>query len=286
MEQLINPKAMIATAMHDAATSDIGGGPRSGLGSGGTGPITHTPQLYPVAADPARAWLRLTEVQIPASAPIRDQTDDAGRAAIDLLRSRIMRQIRRDGLRRLALTAPTHGCGTSLIAACLALSLSKRMDLKVLLFDMNLRAPMLAQLFGLKAVAPRQSVLAGVRRSFDTDCLRIGHNLGLGLSTQAELSPAELLGSTRSAALLNQIEEDFDPDLILYDMPPVLPNDDVVAAADLYDAALLVARADHSALDQIDRAERLIGEQKPCLGVIMNACRFPTQSELGDERPA
>lgn len=275
MEQLIHPKAMIANAMHDAAARNTG-----------TGPIMLTPQLYPVKTDPARAWLRLTEVQIPASAPIRDQTDGAGRAAIDLLRSRIMRQIRRDGLRRLALTAPTHGCGTSLIAACLALSLSKRMDLKVLLFDMNLRAPMLAQLFGLKAVAPRQSVLAGVRRSFDTDCLRIGHNLGLGLSTQAELSPAELLGSTRSAALLNQIEEDFDPDLILYDMPPVLPNDDVVAAADLYDAALLVARADHSALDQIDRAERLIGEQKRCLGVIMNACRFPTQSELGDERPA
>lgn len=281
MEQLINPKAMIANAMRDAAPSDTGNSARNS-----TGPIMLTPQLYPVKADPARAWLRLTEVQIPASAPLRNQTDGAGRAAIDLLRSRIMRQMQRDGLRRLALTAPTHGCGTSLIAACLALSLSRRMDLKVLLFDMNLRAPMLAQLFGLKAIAPRQSTLAGPRRSFDTDCLRIGHNLGLGLSTQAELSPAELLGSTRSAALLNQIEQDFDPDLILFDMPPVLPNDDVVAAADLYDAALLVARADHSALDQIDRAERLIGEQKRCLGVIMNACRFPTQSELGDERPA
>lgn len=266
MEQLINPKAMIDSAQRENA------------------PIMLTPQLYPVKADPARAWMRLTEVQIPVSAPLQSLTDETGRAAIDLLRSRILRQMRRDGLRRLALTAPTHGCGTSLLAASLALSLSKRLDLKILLFDMNLRTPILAHLFGLTTVAPRLSALAGVRVGFHNDCMRVRHNLGLSLSTQSELSSAELLGSDRSAALISQIEEEFDPDLMIFDMPPVLPNDDVVAAADLYDAALLVARADHSDMDQIDRAERLIGEQKPCLGVVMNACRFPTQSELGDER--
>ena len=264
----MNPRALIDTAMRE------------------TDPIILGPQLYPVKSDPARAWLRLTEVKIPASAPLLTMTDDPGRAAIDLLRTRVTRQMRKDGLRRLALTSPTRGCGTTLLAASLALSMSKRIDLKVILFDMNLRAPTLAHLFGLAPIAPRQSALAGVRRAFDNDCVRIGHNLGLSLSTHPELSPAELMGTSRSRALIEQIEREFEPDLMIFDMPPVLPNDDVVAAADLFEAALLVARADHSTLDQIDRAERLIGEQKPCLGVIMNACRFPTQSELGDERAA
>lgn len=268
MEQLLTPKAIIDTAIQPSE------------------PIILGPQLYPVKSDPARAWLRLTEVQVPASAPVRTLTDEPGAAAIDLLRSRLMRQLRKEGLKRLAITAPTHGCGTTMLAASLALSLSKRLDLKVILFDMNLRSPQLAHLFGLTHSAPPQSALAGVRAGFDTHCMRIGHNLGLSLSSHPELSPAELLGTSRSRALIEQVEQEFAPDLMIFDMPPVLPNDDVVAAADLYDAALLVARADHSRVDQIDRAERLISEQKPCLGVVMNACRFPIQSELGNERTA
>ncbi|MDA8746842.1 CpsD/CapB family tyrosine-protein kinase [Litoreibacter sp.] len=268
MEQIANPRAMLDTAIRDDRT---------------TASDAH---VYATPSDPARAWLRLNEVVIPKSAPVIAQSNAEVKASFDLLRSRILRQMRKDGLRKLALTSPTPSCGTTTLTANLALSLSRQIDLKIIVFDLNLRRPNLVNLFSLTPTAPRSSALSGQRRGFDSTCMRVGHNFGLSLTTGPDPEPAELLGTSRARALIEQIEREFAPDLMLFDLPPVLPHDDVVAASDLYDAALLIARADHSTANQVDRAERLISEQKPCLGVIMNACRFPTQSELGDNKAA
>lgn len=265
MKQLVDPKGLIEDAKASAEPMVLG------------------PQLYPLQSDPARAWLRLSEVKIPASAPLCHLTDAAGSASIDLLRTRLLRQMRKERVKRLALTAPTAQCGTSLLCASLALSLSKHADLKVMLFDLNLRNPGLAYLFGLTAASPRQSAFNGNLQTFEGDCLRVGHNLALCLSTEKQFASADTLGNRKTADLLAEIEQQYAPDVMLFDMPPVLPNDDVVAAADLFEVALLVVRADFNDTDQIDRAERLIGEQKPCLGVVMNACRFPDAQELGDD---
>ncbi len=268
MEQIANPRAMLDTALRDEKAT------------------THDPEVYSSKSDPARAWLRLNEVTIPKSAPVMMGANSAEKAPFDLLRSRIMRQLRKDGIRKLALTAPTASCGTSTLTANLALSVARQIDLKVMVFDLNLRRPNLVNLFALTPTAPRSPALSGQRRGFDSTCMRVGHNFGLSLTTGVEPEPAELLGTTRARSLIEQIEREFEPDLMLFDLPPVLPHDDVVAASDLYDAALLVARADHSTADQVDRAERIISEQKPCLGVIMNSCRFPTHGELGQDQAA
>ncbi len=231
-------------------------------------------QWHRAKSDPTRAWLRLNEATIPATAPVRQPIDPQAQAAIDLLRSRLLRQMRQDGIRKLALTSPTQGCGTSTLATRLAIGLASQIDLKIMLFDLNLRRPELCNQFAIKGPTARQTALTGTRREFDSTAVRIGHNLALSLFTQPEPHAAEALGTLRARALVNQIEREFEPDLMIFDLPPVLAVDDIVAAADLYDAALLVARADHSTVDQIDRAERLISEQKPCIGVVMNACRF------------
>ncbi len=231
-------------------------------------------QWHRVKSDPTRAWLRLNEATIPLTAPVRQPIDPDTQAAIDLLRSRLLRQMRQNGIRKLALTAPTHGCGTTTLATRLALGLASQIDLKVMLIDLNLRKPELCNQFAITGTTARQTALTGTRREFDSSAVRVGHNLALSLFTQPEPQAAEALGTLRARALIKQLEREFEPDLMIFDLPPALAVDDVVAAADLYDAALLVARADHSTADQIDRAERLISEQKPCVGVVMNACRF------------
>lgn len=231
-------------------------------------------QWHRAKSDPTRAWLRLNEATLPATAPVRQPIDASAQAAIDLLRSRLLRQMRQDGIRKLALTSPTHGCGTSTLASRLAVGLASQVDLKVMLFDLNLRKPELCNKFAIAGTIGRQSALTGTRREFDSSAMRLGHNLALSLFTQPEPLAAEALGTLRARALVNQLEREFEPDLMIFDLPPALACDDIVAAADLYDAALLVARADQSTAEQIDQAERLISEQKPCLGVVMNACRF------------
>lgn len=261
MEQLTNPKDLFDPTIGEAR------------------PVPPPPKTYPLKTDPARAWLRLNEAVIPTTAPAAAPISEAVTRSHDLLRSRLLRQLRRDGLRKLALTSPTSGCGTTQIAATLALGLARQIDLKVMVFDFNLRRPMLANQFALGPIAPLSSALAGSRRDFDSRCLRVNHNLAVSLAISSEPNPAELLATSRARALVAQLEREFEPDVMIFDLPPVLPHDDVVAASDLFDAALLIARADHSTISQIDEAERLISEQKPCLGVVMNACRFPSQRD-------
>ncbi|MEM7470466.1 MAG: hypothetical protein AAF340_03875 [Pseudomonadota bacterium] len=243
--------------------------------------FTHHPGEYKVKIDPARAWLRLNEVAIPAHAPVMDAPDPSEARAVDLLRSRLARQLRQDGVKKLAITAPTKACNAHRLAAQLALSLARQVDLKVMLLDFDLRAPQLATHFGLSSVAPIWSALTGVRREFDSSCLKVGDNLALSLATQPGETPAELLATTRSKALLDEIEHDFAPDLMLMNLPPVLSHDDAVSAAGLYDAALLVARSDHTTRAEIDRTEALISEQKPCLGVVLTHCRFVDEHASG-----
>ena len=226
--------------------------------------------------DPARAWLRLNEVDLPKDAPLLSLFPRKAEVATDLLQSRLMRQMRQEKIRKLAISSPTSGCGSEALAAQLSLGISRQTDTRVMILDLDMRDPKLARLFGMSTIAPRRSALTGNRRDFDSTCMRVGHNLALSLATDPNPLPPELLATHHAAVLVKQIEEDFDPDVILMVLPPVLGHADVVAAADLYDAALLVVQADKTTGAQADEAETLISEQKPCLGVVMNGCRFDT----------
>jgi Mrp family chromosome partitioning ATPase len=232
-----------------------------------------TPAIGP-ADDPARAWLRLNDVEIPKNAPLLSWFPKKAETAIDLLRSRLIRQIRQEGVRKLAITSPTTGCGAEAIAAQLGLALSRQSDSKVMIFDFNMHDPKLARLYGLSTIAPRHPAVTQDRREFDSSCLRVGHNLALSLASEPLAHSAELLATRQARQLIDEVERDFDPTVMLFVLPPVLGQSDVVAAADLYDAALMVVQADKTTAAQADRAETLISEQKPCLGVVMNRCRF------------
>lgn len=66
----------------------------------------------------------------------------------------------------------------------------------------------------------------------------------------------------------------FQPDLILYDLPPMLQSDDVMAFLPHLDCVLLVAAAEKSRLDEVDKCERDLSEQTQVLGVVLNKCRY------------
>ncbi|WP_281858190.1 exopolysaccharide biosynthesis protein [Litoreibacter halocynthiae] len=229
-------------------------------------------------ADPLKSWSRLNEVTLDPITLQRHhiltvQPTDAS-APYDRLRTRLLNHMRAAGHRRVAITSPTSGCGSSTIVANLALSLARQEDLRVMVLDLNLRNPSLIHLFGLKESGPRFSVLTGHRRNFDSTCLRVGANLGLSLNATKLDDAAERIAHVKTAALLDHIERDFAPDLMLFDLAPLNPMDDAIAALSLADCALLVARADHSTTAEIDTAERTIAENTTCLGVVLNACRF------------
>jgi capsular exopolysaccharide synthesis family protein len=232
----------------------------------------------PEAADPENAWLRLTKLDLDPDIIARNHlfanAQDPGARYFDHLRTRTAKHMRKRGLKRLAITSPNEGCGKSTIAANLALSLARQPDYRVMLFDFDLRQPTLAYQFGLEQMSPRLTALQGSRRKFDSTTLRPQSNLSLSLNLTPEPNAAEILSTEYTRYLLDHIQQDFAPDLMIFDLPPLLNFDDAVVAMDFTDATLLVARADYNTVNQVDEAEKLITEHSKCLGTVLNQCRF------------
>jgi protein-tyrosine kinase len=245
-------------------------------------PVSFEPDAYTkYVKGPKAAWKRLTEVELDPVVLSRNMVVASSPCDVampfDIMRTRILAKMKSEGVRRLAITSPTDGCGKSTFVGNLAVSLARKQELRTLVFDFDFRKPNLIRKFGLEEIGPRFSALSGTRRNFDSTCLRVGNNLALSLNNTKPSNPSELLGSQRTRDLLDQIEQDFQPDLILFDLPPLLPVDDARAALEMVDRALIIAMADVSTQAEVDQAQLITAEHGKSMGVILNKCRFPVK---------
>jgi Mrp family chromosome partitioning ATPase len=63
---------------------------------------------------------------------------------------------------------------------------------------------------------------------------------------------------------------------MLFDMPPLMANDDSHGFLRSVDCALLVVVAEKTPMEQIDVAERQLSELTNVMGIILNRCRYTT----------
>jgi len=108
---------------------------------------------------------------------------------------------------------------------------------------------------------------------------RCGPNLAIGLNSNPMESPAELLSAARTAEIVDEIEAKLRPDVILFDMSPMLANDDAISFLDQVDCALMVAAADETTVTEVDRCGKDLAKRTQVLGVVLNKCRFMEQEE-------
>ncbi|GAB5467610.1 MAG: CpsD/CapB family tyrosine-protein kinase [Rhodospirillales bacterium] len=225
----------------------------------------------PPSDDP---WLRLSALELDRKRlrSARIVSYDKSHPAhmhFDVLRTRLAQLFREKGWRRLAVTSPTAGCGKTMVAANLALSLARQRQLKTLLFDMDLRRPGLAQALGVETDRSIADLLNGEVPASDV-LLRNGANLALGLNGQTVGESAELIQSDAAMAVLAEVIEAYQIDVALFDLPPLIGSDDSVAFLPSVDCVLLVVAANQSKAAEIETCERLIGENSNFLGVVLN----------------
>lgn len=192
---------------------------------------------------------------------------------IDMLRTKVLQQMRTNNWRRLAITSPTSGCGKSTIALNLAFSLSRQRELRSVLCELDLRRPSLARLLEIDAQHSMARVLEG-NASFGDNAVRYNDNLAISTNAGVHRNPAELLQSAAMDRALSQIEETYQPDVMIFDMPPMLVSDDAMAFFPKVDAVILVAAAESTKIKEIDSCERDIASQTNVMGVILNKCRY------------
>ena len=256
----------------------------------GTMPAVSTPPAVstqneadlPLAAAPADrpdAWDSLAQAN-PAergskstAIPVVDLDRDATSVrAFDLLRTRLRQTTQENGWVNIGIAAPTSGCGNTFTAVNLALSLSRVAGSRTVLMDFNLRKPAVAKAFGLQAPGEMKDYLFG-DTPMEDHLVRVSDTLVLGLNAAPDPSSSETLQDDVSWQTLDHMRATLSPQLVLYDLPPMLVNDDVSAFLPQLDGVLLISDGTKTVSKHLLECERMLEGQVPLLGVVLNRAR-------------
>jgi len=198
---------------------------------------------------------------------------DPAHVTFDMMRTKILRTMRQNGWTSLGITSPSAECGKTTLTINLAFSFAHQPDVRTVLVDLDLRRPAVARHLGLTVPQSMASVLHGTRPIAE-NFVRYGDNLAIGTNASAVRSSSELLLSPATAQGGATLKASFQPDVILFDMPPMLVSDSLMAFAPHLDCVLLVAAAENTRLDEVDKCEHDLAEQTNVLGVVLNKCRY------------
>lgn len=257
------------------------------------------PRATPVAAAPAQPRPATAAAPEPAAGPVEaawsalrpfeaqaerikhnrvlSMTASAASTPFDVLRTKILLQMRQNGWTRLAITSALPQSGKTTTACNLGLGLARQSEIRTMLFDVDLRSPTIGKLLNGGELSgdlaePIGPLLSG-KRSFQEHGRRIGRNLAVAMSGVAENDPTRILLANQTHSTLDRIQADYEPDVMIFDLPSILVNDDTRAFLRNVDCALIVARADQTKFSHFDACEREVGEHTNVLGVVLNACR-------------
>jgi protein-tyrosine kinase len=196
----------------------------------------------------------------------------------EIMRTKMLLQMRANTWRRVAITSPTSDCGKTTIAVNLAFCLARQADLRVLLVDLDLRRPSIAPTLGVTRDLQLSRALAGTEPP-EAHMMRIGANFAFAANKTQTANSAELLQGVQAAEVLDRIEAQYAPDIMIFDMAPMLVADDTIGFLDQVDCALLVAAAEHSTLDEIGKCDADLAARTNVLGVVLNKCRYRDNAE-------
>jgi polysaccharide biosynthesis transport protein len=175
--------------------------------------------------------------------------------AIDNVRATLMHDSTAAARQVIMVTSSSTQEGNTVVAASLALSLS-RAGRRTLLVDGDLRAPSLHKLFGMALEDGFSEVL---RAELDlADAVRPTNNEGLYLLTAGVCSADAIhsLATDQPHAIFEKLRDQFD--FIVIDAPPVLGISDSLSLGQYIDGAILTVLRDHSQIRKVHKSVELL----------------------------
>jgi Mrp family chromosome partitioning ATPase len=178
---------------------------------------------------------------------------DPRSSSYDMLRTQVLRSMESASQKVLAITSPTAGCGKTLTAINLALSIGRQQDRSVLLLDMDMQKGQVAKCLGLKFENGLISVLEErVTLTRALVRIRAGKSNLLVLPTEiGAFGSSDWMTSQAMELFFQQIRRAFPSHVIIVDLPPMLYGDGVIAILPYIDCVLLVAAIGTSTLPEI-----------------------------------
>jgi Mrp family chromosome partitioning ATPase len=182
--------------------------------------------------------VRLEEMRMVAHDPA-----DRRSRCFDLLRTQVLQAMETNGWRILAITSPTAGCGKTFTAMNLALSVARQPGSSVLLVDMDLKKPQVAQRLGIQPTTGLRALLEDRSSVYDaiTRISVAGLTFGVLPCERVSSRSSDWLSSAAMTSAFQQLRADGDYKVIILDLPPLLASDDVISVLPQVDAVVLVA---------------------------------------------
>jgi len=195
--------------------------------------------------------------------------DDERAEIFRQLRSQVLQQMRTNDWSTLAITSPRENAGKTLTAVNLAISLSQEVNQTVLLVDLDLRKPSVHETFGVERTQGLVDCMQG-HAAIEDVLFNPGYpRLTVLPGNELGVHSSELLTSPKMRSLIDEITHRYDDRLILFDLPPLLRNDDALVFAPLVDSVMLVLEAGADASEEVQRSMRLL-QGSNLLGTVLN----------------
>lgn len=186
-----------------------------------------------------------------------------------VLRTRVIRRLHQHQWKTLGITSANPGEGKTLTAINLGISLALEPNYSVLLVDADLRRPSVHTFFGLQ---PAQGLAEWLTGEVALEQLLI--HPGLERFTflpgaRASRRSSELLVGAKMGGLIQELKSRYPARVVIFNLPPVLVGDDVVALAPRLDALLLVIEEGKTRRADLARVADLL-EDTTLLGTVLN----------------
>ena len=172
-------------------------------------------------------------------------------------------------LRVLEVTSPNASEGKSTAVANLGVVLARAGE-RVVIVSCDLRRPRIHEFFGLpNSVGFTSALLGQASLSSALQAVPNEQRLLLLASGPVPPNPSELLASTRAADLLNSLKAQAD--IVLLDVPPVLPVTDAAVLSSRAEGVLMVATAGSTSGKHLTRSVELLRQVgAPLIGTVLN----------------
>jgi protein-tyrosine kinase len=195
--------------------------------------------------------------------------------SFDMLRTQVLRTMDLKEWKILGVTSPTPGCGKTVTAINLALSIARQPGRQVLLVDIDLQRPQVATCLGISCNGGGLLDVLEARTTL-SDTI-IGTKIG---NQELMVLPAERIGSGSSewmaspelSEMMRTIRRDYLSRIVILDMPPLLPSDDAISILPQVDCVLLLASAGISSLSDITESNRHL-QSAQVVRVVLNKVR-------------
>ncbi|WP_417713591.1 exopolysaccharide biosynthesis protein [Pseudophaeobacter arcticus] len=241
------------------------------------------PMDLPTRFDP---WLQIPQVafdflgQKPSRLPLVSAFRASPTArAFDLLRTRLLHSLKAHGWKRVAVTSPSAGGGTTFCAVNLALSLARVPQSRTLLMDMNFRRPGIAAALGIPPHGDMSAFLAG-EVPLNQHLQRLSVSLAVGSNCHPDHNASDILHDRRAADVISAMINETRADTVLFDLPPVLEHDDVTAFLPQVDGVLLISDGDRTTAAELAACEKMLAGHAPLLGVVLNKAHQSDKTQV------